>query len=77
MSAETSWQPIATAPLDNKRPLLLAEFVGQELKALDFDGQWMSESESWEMPEVYYFWATAFGRVEEPTHWMYQPPPPV
>lgn len=68
------WHPIETAPQDNKRMLLLARFNPDtgELQELDFDGCWHSESESWELPEVYWYWASANGRVEEPTHWAYQ-----
>lgn len=66
------WQPIETAPKDNKRPLYLARFNDKgELVELDFDGSWESESESWELPQVYYYWASASG-IEEPTHWAYQ-----
>jgi hypothetical protein len=66
------WRPIETAPKDNKVPLYLARFNDSgELTELDFDGIWQSESESWEMPQVYYYWASANG-IEEPTHWAYQ-----
>ena len=68
------WLPIETAPKDNKRMLYLARIVDGELRELDFDGIWQSESESWEMPEVYYYWASANG-IEEPTHWTYQDQP--
>lgn len=68
------WLPIETAPRDNKRMLYLASIVDGELRELDFDGIWQSESESWEMPEVYYYWASASG-IEEPTHWAYQDQP--
>lgn len=69
-----TWQPIETAPKDNQRPLLLADFdAAGRLKALDYDGAWRCERESWEIPQVYYYWSSAWGYVEEPTHWMYQP----
>lgn len=76
------WQPIENAPKDNKRPLWLARFNPDtaELVDIDFGASWESESESWELPTVYYFWASAYGRIEEPTHWAYQdqgPPPSV
>lgn len=72
--AEFNWQPIETAPKDNKRPLLLAHFDHKgELTHVDFDGSWERESESWEMPQEYYFWESANGNVDEPTHWAYQP----
>lgn len=67
------WQPIETAPKDNRRPLWLARFNGDTLQSFDYNGSWERECESWEMPEVYYFWASENGNVEEPTHWAYQP----
>lgn len=68
------WQPIETAPKDNKRPLWLARFNDDgTMQSFDYNGSWESESESWEMPEVYYFWASENGNVEEPSHWAYQP----
>jgi hypothetical protein len=72
--AKLPWQPIDTAPKDNKRPLYLARIVGDELKELDFNGSWESESESWEMPEIYHYWASENG-IEYPTHWAYQDDP--
>lgn len=75
-----SWQPIETAPKDNKRPLYLARFDGDKLVEIDFDGVWEFWQESWEMPHICgYSWMSANG-IEEPTHWAYQdagPPPPV
>ena len=68
------WQPIETAPKDNKRPLWLARFNDDgTMQSFDYNGSWESESESWEMPEVYYYWASENGNVEEPSHWAYQP----
>ena len=68
------WQPIETAPKDNKRPLWLARFNDDgTMQSFDYNGSWERESESWEMPEVYYFWASETGNVEEPSHWAYQP----
>jgi hypothetical protein len=69
----TGWNPIETAPKDNKIPLYLARFVDGNLTEIDFDGSWESESESWEIPQVYHFWGSASG-IEEPTHWMYPQP---
>ncbi len=68
------WHPIETAPKDNKRPLYLAQFNTEtgDLIDLDWDASWEPESESWEIPQVYYIWRSANGRVEEPTHWAYQ-----
>jgi hypothetical protein len=67
------WQPIETAPMDNRRPLWLARFNGDTLQSFDYNGSWERECESWEMPEMYYFLASENGNVEEPTHWAYQP----
>lgn len=68
------WLPIETAPKNNECPLLLARFNDDgSLQSIDHDGTWTSERESWELPNVYYFWASANGYVEEPSHWMYQP----
>lgn len=68
------WLPIETAPKDNKRPLLIARFNDDgTLQSIDHDAVWESDRESWEIPQVYYFWASAHGLVEEPSHWMYQP----
>lgn len=70
-----SFQPILTAPKDNKRLLYLARFSeAGDLVELDFDGIWHSESESHEIPQVHHFWASASG-IEEPTHWAYQDEP--
>ena len=68
------WHPIETAPKDNKHPLYLAQFDHDtgELIELDWDAAWEAESESWEIPQVYYIWRSANDRVGEPTHWAYQ-----
>lgn len=71
---EMDWRPIDTAPKDNKRPLCIARFNDDgSLQSFDYDAIWKSESESWEIPEVYYYWASANGNVEEPTHWCFEP----
>lgn len=58
-------------PRDNKRMLYLAEFSEGKLKSIDFDGIWEQETGTWEMPEDYWYWASANG-IEEPTHWAFQ-----
>ena len=69
------WQPIDIAPKDNKRPLMLAQFDSSgHLLAVDYNGIWHSDSESWEIPELYWYWQGENDSVEEPTHWTYQPP---
>lgn len=76
----SNWIPIEQAPKDNKRPLYLAQFASNgRLVELDWDATWEAESESWEMPQIYYIWRTANGRVEEPTHFAYmdEPLPPI
>lgn len=68
------WHPIDTAPKDNKRPLFIARFNDDgSMQSFDYDAIWKSERESWELPEVYYYWASANGNVEEPTHWCFEP----
>lgn len=68
------WQPIETAPKDNLRPLFIAYFnEAGMLQHFDYNAIWKAESESWEIPTVYYFWASENGNVEEPSHWAYQP----
>jgi len=76
LHATTKWQPIETAPQDNKRLLYLARFsdTGQ-LMELDYDGIWDFWQESWEMPDICgWCWMSAKG-IEEPTHWAYQDEP--
>lgn len=70
------WQPIETAPKDNKRALYLARFNTKgELIELDFDGAWQHDRESWEMSHIEYdYWCSANG-IEDPTHWAYQDEP--
>jgi hypothetical protein len=67
------WQPIETAPKDNKTPLYLARFDSDGvLKELDYDGIWEYWEESWELSGINgYCWKSANG-IEEPTHWAYQ-----
>lgn len=68
------WSPIEDAPRNNERPLLLAYFSEDgQLQAVDFGGRWESGSESWELPQIYYYWESMTNTVDEPTHWAYQP----
>jgi len=70
----SEWQPIETAPKTNERPLFIARFNDDgTMQSFDYNAGWNSGSESWENPQVYYFWESENGNVEEPTHWMYQP----
>lgn len=72
----TGWQPIETAPTDNKRLLYLARFdEDNNLIELDFNGGWEYWEESWEMPHINgYCWVSQNG-IENPTHWAYQDEP--
>lgn len=67
------WEPIATAPRDNKRPLYLARInENGKLLEIDFDGGWEFWQESYEMPHICgWGWCSANG-IEEPTHWAFQ-----
>ncbi len=68
----SNWQPIETAPKDNKRLLYLARIVDGKIVELDFDGVWEFWQESYEMPHICgYDWLSANG-IQEPTHWAYQ-----
>lgn len=70
---KNQWQPIETAPKDNKRKLYLARInENGKILELDYDGTWEYWSESWELPHINgYAWFSASG-IEEPTHWAYQ-----
>jgi hypothetical protein len=70
------WQEIETAPRDGTKIIIASISRDGTIEDIDFDAFWTSERESWEMPQVYFYWASAYGRVEEPTHWMPLPPPP-
>lgn len=70
--APSKWQPIETAPRDNTRPLYLAVFDEDgALQEIDFDGAWEWISEEHPL-DGFYGWCSAYGRVEEPTHWCFQ-----
>jgi len=70
------WLPIETAPTDGSVRIMIAEFRGRELVDIDFDAIQEWEYESWELPQPYLIWVSAFDRVENPTHWCPLPPLP-
>ena len=74
-----TWQPISTAPKDNRRPLYLARFDGEgKLVELTFDGGWEYWQESWELAHINGWAWVSDGGIEDPTHWAFQdegPPP--
>lgn len=63
---KTTWQPIATAPKDNKRPLYFGSFEDGELVDLHFEGYWSDSEERWRYGSGY---------AAHPTHWAYQDEP--
>jgi hypothetical protein len=76
VQSDSGWLPIDSAPRDGTK-IIIGSLAGDgTIEDMDFDAFWTSERESWEIPEVYFYWASAYGRVEEPTHWMTQPPAP-
>lgn len=73
-SKTVEWNPIETAPRGNSIPLLIARFNGDgTMQSFDYNASWESESESWELPQVYWYWQSEHGNVEDPSHWAYQP----
>jgi hypothetical protein len=48
---------------------MIASICDGEIQDIDFDAIYEQEQESWELPQVYWVWKSAYGRVEEPTHW--------
>lgn len=73
------WQPIETAPTDNKRPLYLARFNDDgKLLELGFDGIWEYDSgDGWEHNNGGHYWQSsgALFECDQPTHWAYQDKP--
>ena len=68
------WQPIETAPKNGEIRIIIAEIRQDgEITNIDFDAVLEQESESWEIPALYWVWRSANGNVEEPTHWMPMP----
>ena len=70
------WQPIATAPTDGSQDIFIAVISDGEVKQIDFYACIETDSESWELPKEYSYWASAFGNIEEPTHWAPMPEMP-
>lgn len=73
---EYKWQPIETAPTDGSVDIFIAVIHNGEVQQIDFYAAQEWESESWEMPNKYLIWTSAFGNVEEPTHWSPMPKMP-
>lgn len=69
----TEWQPIETAPTDGSVDIFIATLHNGKVQQIDFYAHQELESESWEMPQQYLIWVSAFGNVEEPTHWAPMP----
>jgi hypothetical protein len=71
-----AWQPINTAPRDNKRSLYLARFdEAGRMVELDFNGGWEFCEESRELSHINgWDWFSNSG-LEDPTHWAYQDEP--
>lgn len=63
---KTTWQPIAKAPKDNKRPLYLAFLINGQLNRIWVDGGVSDGCNGW---------FSADGGFVEPTHWAYQDEP--
>lgn len=55
---------------------MIANICDGEIQDIDFDAIFTEEHESWELPQPYWIWQSAFGRVEEPTHWAPLPSMP-
>lgn len=71
---KVEWQPIETAILNGEQNIIIARLDDKgEIQDIDFDAVYESDYESWEIPQPYMVWKSAYGRVEEPTHWMPTP----
>lgn len=66
---EVTWMPIETAPKNGEQRIMIAHISNGDVTDIDFDAVFAEDRESWEIPEPYWYWKSAFGRVEEPTHW--------
>ncbi len=76
----SKWQPIETAPKDGTI-ILLAETNFQNETSWDrysnIDiGAWEEKLPGAPPDETEFWWASNYGRVENPTHWMPLPAPP-
>ena len=66
------WQPIETAPKDNKRLLHLAQMSEQgQVVAMDTNCIWEYWEESWEMPNINGWYWSGDNTIDEPTHWRF------
>ena len=75
----TGWQPISTAPKDGTM-VLLAEIDPDEPETL-WDKYGHIDIGCWERSErdpafTVEGWASNYGRIDDPTHWMPLPAPP-
>lgn len=68
-----SWQPIDTAPKSGEKRIIIATIRDGDVVDIDFDATYEEDYESWEIPQPYWFWKSAHGRLEEPTHWIPMP----
>jgi hypothetical protein len=67
---ERQWRPIESAYKNGEHRIIIAAIHNGEIQEIDFDAVLEQEQESWELPQTYWVWKSANGRVEEPTHWM-------
>ena len=67
------WMPIETAPRNGEHRIMIAAIHNGEIQDIDFDAVFEQEQESWELPQAYWLWKSAYGRIEEPTHWAFLP----
>lgn len=71
MKHTINWQPIESAPKDNRRALYLAEINDDGvILHIDIHGTW-KEDEGWEISSSHdWGWFSDHG-IEDPTHWAY------
>ncbi|HDZ38393.1 MAG TPA: hypothetical protein ENH62_08930 [Marinobacter sp.] len=75
----TEWQPIESAPKD-RTDVLLAELrlINGKVDYGEIDvGSWEKEPLGFdEVGDPYFVWMSNFGRIQDPTHWMFLPETP-